>query len=184
MDRIETHIAFVKDQMIAQENLAKKYEQQPYRAGRHLTTAQRFRILLDDLDAQQKKQSEGTETTGRSVSSAKRLALTLQDIEDLPEELIKELNITETDRLELIIENIITTAGGILSLGKILVELYRRTGEINKRTALTMRLFRMAQRGIIFNVPGKKGIYSTYEISEADAKRMFGQADTETVENP
>jgi hypothetical protein len=55
-----------------------------------------------------------------------------------------------------------------------MVELFKRTREVPKRNVLTTRLFRMASRGAIYNVPGKKGVYSTYELSEADAKRMFG----------
>jgi hypothetical protein len=73
------------------------------------------------------------------------------------------------------IEHIIAQSGGFLSLDKIMVELYKRTREIHKRNTLTSRLYRMAQRGTIYNVPGKKGVYSTYEISEQDAKKMFGQ---------
>jgi hypothetical protein len=72
--------------------------------------------------------------------------------------------------------------GGVLSLDKIMVELYRRTREIPKRTTITSRLYRMAQKGMIYNVPGKKGIYSTYEMTEQDAKKMFGQFDGETEE--
>jgi hypothetical protein len=183
MDRIDSHIAFVKEQMVAQESLAKKYEATPYRAGRHLTAAQRCRILLDDLESLKKKTAEGADAASRAHNASRRVSLTLQDIEDLPEDLIKELNITETDRLELIIEDIISSAGGVQSLSKILVELYKRTGEVHKRTATVSRLFRMAQRSVIYNVPGKKGIYSTHPISEQDAKQMFGQIEPEPIDN-
>jgi pyruvate/2-oxoglutarate dehydrogenase complex dihydrolipoamide acyltransferase (E2) component len=33
---------------------------------------------------------------------------------------------------------------------------------------------------MIYNVPGKKGVYSTYEMTEPDARKLFGNADSET----
>jgi hypothetical protein len=181
MGRMESHAIFVKEQLASQEFLAKKYDASPYRAGRHLATAKKFRELLTELESIDKREIDA-EPIARGSATAKRISLTLEDIEGLPEELIKELNITEADRQELIIENIIARQGGILSLDKIMVGLYQRTGEINKRNTLISRLYRMAQRGMIFNVPGKKGVYSTYEVSEADAKRLFGQGDIEPAE--
>ena len=35
---------------------------------------------------------------------------------------------------------------------------------------------------MIYNVPGKKGVYSTYEMSEQEAKKMFGNVDAESEE--
>ena len=182
MGRMESHAIFVKEQLASQEFLAKKYETSPYRSGKHLTTAKKFRELLTELEGIDRKENEESEPSSRGTATAKRISLTLDDIEGLPDELIKELNITEADRQELIIENIIARKGGILSLDKIMVGLYQRTGEIHKRNTLISRLYRMAQRGMIFNVPGKKGVYSTYEVSEAEAKRLFGQGDIETAE--
>ncbi len=69
-----------------------------------------------------------------------------------------------------------------MSLDKIMLALYERTKEFPRRTTITSRLYRMALRGMIFNVPGKKGIYSTYELTEADAKKMFGQFDESSQE--
>ena len=151
----------------------------------HTKSKNRFAELADYLG---QIKSHGLDfdnnTLARSVSAQKRIQLTYEDVQGLPEELVKELNISDTDRQEMIIEHIIAASGGVLSLDKILIELYRRTGEIHKRNTLTSRLYRMAQRGTIYNVIGKKGVYSTYEISETDAKKMFGQDGDATAEEP
>lgn len=182
METMDKHVAFVKEQLRSQEEMAKKYAETPYRANRHLATAHKFTELLEFLEAIQRNPDQALES-GPPKNVPKQLALTLNDIEDLPEELIRELNLTETDRQELLIEDIITRSGGILSLDKLMVVLYRRTGEIPKRNTLTSRLYRMAQRGVIFNVPGKKGVYSTYELTEQDVRRLFGSIDGEAVDN-
>jgi hypothetical protein len=66
-----------------------------------------------------------------------------------------------------------------------MVELYKRTKEVPRRNTMTSRLYRMAGRGMIYNVPGKKGVYSTFELTEQEAKKMFGQFDDiEEVQPP
>jgi hypothetical protein len=93
----------------------------------------------------------------------------------LPEELIQELNITTGDKTEFAIINLMTEAGGIVSLDRMIVGLYRRTGEIHKRSALLNRLYRMIQKGSIYSVPGKKGVYSTEEMNEQQVEALFNQ---------
>ena len=77
------------------------------------------------------------------------------DIEDAPQELLNELNISESDRQEMIILDIIVEFGGIASLAKIIASLYQRTGVIVKRNTMVSKLFRMADKHMIFNVPGR-----------------------------
>lgn len=184
MGKIEDYIGFVKDQVQIQDRLATKYDHEPYRSNRHVKARNSFAELAEYLEQIKDHGLDFDDNSmNRSLSAQKRIHLTYEDIQGLPDELIKELNVTDTDRQEMVIEHIIAQSGGVLSLDKILVELYRRTREVHKRNTLTSRLFRMAQRGMIYNVPGKKGVYSTYEISEQDAKKMFGQ-DRETEETP
>ncbi len=52
-----------------------------------------------------------------------------------------------------------------------MIEPYRRTRDVPKRNTITSRLFRMAGRGVIYNVPGKKGPYSTYDVSEEEQEK-------------
>jgi hypothetical protein len=176
MRKIEDYVGFVKDQVQVQDKLATKYANEPYRHNRHLQARNSFSELAEYLEQIRAHGLKFDDTSlNRSLSAQKRIQLTFEDIQGLPEDLIKELNVSDTDRQEMVIEHIIAQSGGVLSLDKILVELWRRTGEVHKRNTMISRLYRMAQRGMIYNVPGKKGVYSTYEISEQDAKKMFGQ---------
>jgi hypothetical protein len=183
MSSIDRHLPFVKEQIEFQEKMAERYDIQPWRRERHKTSANTFRELAKDIIEAKKqldelvKRSEGTENIYRKIS------LTLDDIEGLPNELMQELSISDADKLEFSIVSIITEAGGILSLDKILVGLFRKTREIYKRNVLTSRLYRMRQKGVIFNVPNKPGCYSTRPISEQEAKRIFGQEDSEPIDN-
>ncbi len=182
MTKIDNYVAFVKDQVGVQQKLARKYDEDSYRSGLHQKTASNFAELGRFLEEIQKKGTQQTAYLNRGDSPQKRILLTFEEIENAPDELLKELNLTDTDRQELMIEFLIADAGGVLSLDKIMIELYKRTREVPKRNALVSRLYRMASRGMIYNVPGKKGVYSTYELSEAEAKKMFGQFDGEVVE--
>ncbi len=183
MGKIDNYVEFVKEQVAVQERLARKYDED-YRKSLHLKTARTFADLTRFLEEIQKRGTLDTAYLNRGDTPQKRILITFEEIENAPDELLKELNLTENDKQELLIEYLIAQAGGVLSLDKIIVELYVRTKEVPKRAALTARLFRMASRGMIYNVPGKKGVYSTYELTEAEAKKMFGQIDGETTEEP
>lgn len=89
------------------------------------------------------------------------LYLTTQDLEDLPPELIEQLNITDSDKKDMYLSKLIDKCGGIISLDKLLIAIYKDSGEIYERNKLMARLYRMSQKGIIHTHPSKKGQYST-----------------------
>ena len=101
-----------------------------------------------------------SQNSSKAQKSIQQLHLNLDDIKDLPPELIKELNI-DTEGTEFTIISIIDESCGISTLDKILIGLYKKTGQINKRTQLNNKILRMIQRGDIFSVSGKKGVYTT-----------------------
>jgi len=173
MSIIEKHLPFVKEQQLVQEKLARKFESDSWRSERHLKSALRFKELADDL-ALVEAASNRMGPDGKPAEGA-GIFLTLRDIEGLPEDLIKELSFSESDKLEFTIAGIIDEAGGILSLDKILVGIYYKTREIIRRNILISRLYRMAQKGMIFPVPNRKGIYATRTVSDDELKRLFGQ---------
>jgi hypothetical protein len=176
MGKIDNYLAFVKEQVAVQQKLANKCDD-TYRYSLHIKVADKLSELARFLGDIQKKGTVRTGYLNRGDAPQKRLFLTFEEIESAPDELLKELNVGETDKQELLIEYLIADAGGVQSLDRIMVELYNRTQEIPKRATITQRLYRMAGRGMIYNVPGKKGVYSTYELSEQEAKKMFGQFD-------
>jgi hypothetical protein len=180
MENIDSYVDFVKDQIAFQQRMADKYSLQPYRQGMHLTSAKKFQDLFEILQTVKNGVGATGDRPVKGVNSRRRIMLSLDDIKDVPNELLEELNLTETDKQEMMIESIISEAGGILSLDRILVELYKRTGQVHKRNTVISRLYRMGNRGLIYSLPSKKGLYSTYEMSEQDVKRLFGQLDSES----
>jgi hypothetical protein len=83
------------------------------------------------------------------------------DISDLPAELIKQLSGIRTDDLEDKIHATVKAAGESIDLDRLLIELYRRFGEIHERKNILNKAYRMIQKGILYAVPGRKGIYTT-----------------------
>jgi hypothetical protein len=175
MDILGAHLPFVKEQIAIQERLARKYEDQPWRKDLHEKSAAQFRLLADDMVAAQRIVNKANDAIERSKTASRNLSLSLKEIEGLPKELLSELSISDADKLEFSIMNAIEDAGGILSLDKILIALYRETGEIHKRNTITSRLYRMAQKGMIFAVGMRKGIYSTQELSSDEVRQLLGR---------
>lgn len=95
------------------------------------------------------------------------------DLSDLPPELIKELSGIKVDDLEQQIFTIVKTGGKEVALDAVLIELYRRFDITQTRKFLQNKLWRMAQKELIFSVPGRKGVYSAIK-PEGDAVSYDG----------
>jgi hypothetical protein len=83
------------------------------------------------------------------------------DLADLPEELLSELSEGTVKGEADPVLQIIDDHGGTASIDEILIDLYRKHGEIGKRTIVGSRLYRLSKRGLVRAMPGKKGIYTT-----------------------
>ena len=88
------------------------------------------------------------------------------DLSDLPAELVKELSGIKVDDLEQQLFTIIKTGGDEVDLDAILIELFRRFKIMQTRKFLQNKLWRMAQKEVVFSVPGRKGVYTA--IKQAD----------------
>jgi hypothetical protein len=140
-----------------------------------LDNASHLETLLQDLEVVDERLSSTRELNEGNVSVVSAgIVMRPDDINDLPPELMSELSLSETDRLEFDILEIIRSAGGFLPLDKILIGLFRRTGKVHKRPALTSRLYRMVQRERLHNVPGYKGVYSVRAMSQEDVNSVIG----------
>lgn len=82
------------------------------------------------------------------------------DISDLPDELLAQLSGTKTDELEDQIYAVVKAAGAEIELDRLLIELFRRGGNVYERRFINNKCYRMAQKGLIFQVPGRKGVYT------------------------
>lgn len=169
METLRDFLPFVKDQAEFHEKQAQKYRADPKRYKLHSATSQRFKQLsvIIESTTQDSGVSLSETPSGNDAGLSNRaLNITSADIVDLPQELIIELRLTESDQQEFAIVNLVDALGGVASLDRILIDLYRKTGEIIKRTALTAKLYRMTQKKLLFAVPGRKGIYSTKPASQ------------------
>jgi hypothetical protein len=117
----------------------------------------RFKSLLTDLELLRTRINENPEILKPgSAVVAPRLALSWEEIDGLPKELLEELSISESDKTEFNISSVITELGGVASLDRLLVALFRQSGEITKRAPLNQRLYRMVQKEMIYSV-GEEG---------------------------
>jgi hypothetical protein len=183
VDTVGNETALVNEQIAFHAKQAKLHASDPYRRTKHTKTAERFQKLLVYITALETQvmdlagilRDDAAKQLDSALSSrARQRSLTPEDIKDLPDELIKELSLNAADHTEFAIVSLIDESGGMLSLDRLLIGLYKKTKEIHKRQALIQRLYRMAQKQLVFTVPGKKGVYSTREIDQEEADRLFG----------
>lgn len=83
------------------------------------------------------------------------------DLEGLPKELLDSLEIPDSKKMEMLIIKCVDSVGGSASINKILISLYRDTGEIHGRKETANRVYRMTQKGLLFSSSLGKGIYTT-----------------------
>jgi hypothetical protein len=173
VDNLWQHAEFVKGQMDFHLRQADRYADEPRRATLHATTAAQFRLLLEGLEAFRAWQEEHPDwETIRKIDRSKRIGLSWDEIEGLPGELLAELSLSDSDRAEFNILSSIRELGGVASLDRLLVQIYRQSGEVMKRIPLNQRLYRMTQKELIHSVPGRKGVYSIEPMSEEEAAEL------------
>jgi len=99
-----------------------------------------------------------------------QLDLKPADIIGLPPELIAQLSIDESDLADFQVLDLIEESGGTMSLDRIIIGIFRKNGEISDRSKLNARLYRLAQKGLLYPVPGRKATYSIYKQQEEVAQ--------------
>jgi len=161
MGRLKEFCDFVKEQAEFHLRMANKHVSDHRRHALHLRTGDTFNELYDYLDSL---------IQGRA--GRQRLSLSWDELTDLPQELISELSISEADKTEFNVLAVLEKEGGVASLDRILVGYYRLTGEVMKRSQMTNRIYRMTQKGMMYSVPGRKGVYSLEELSDEDAAEL------------
>ncbi len=177
MSILAKHITFVNEQSNFHQKMAEKSGRSTFRGNLHVTTAEKFKSLSADLDNADKLLDSPAQEHAPKRHS--QLSLSIEDIEGLPDELLRELSLSDADKTEFAIVNVIEESGGIISLDKLLIALYKKTGEIHKRSSLYSKLSRMANKNLIYYVPGKKGVYSAEQLSANDVATMFGSTKEE-----
>ena len=83
-----------------------------------------------------------------------------EDMSDLPPALLAQLSGPRTDPLEAQILAVLRAAGGPVELDRLLIELYRRHGDVHARKALNNKAYRMVNKRLIVQAPDRRGVYS------------------------
>lgn len=156
---IDKYELFIKEQVEYQERKASYFKRKDdlLRAETYADRAKLFKEMWSEV-------STALEDASLPESTEASLHLTPDEIKDLPPELIKELGITDSERKEFLLLELIEKLGGIASINKLLVGIYRETGEVERRTRLVARLYRMQQKGMLYSAPERKGVYSLKPI--------------------
>lgn len=166
MSIVDKHGEFVKKQVSFHEAQAQRFANNSYRHDMHQGTAAQFRSLLADmenLDAEcEREKSLLAQRDGQpKIPTLAEIALKPDELSGLPQDVISELSVSGADPTDFHILEVINNAGGVLSLDRIIIGLYRSHGEKVKRTTLTSRLNRMIPKGLLHAVPSRRGLYST-----------------------
>lgn len=168
--RIQENVNFVNEQIAYQVQRSEHYDKQndAVRADAYRKRAEQFRQLAEFIQ----------QNCSQSLSPLKpSVYISPDDIKNLPQELLNQLNISDSDRSDFQIIEAINSVGGIASIDKILIAYYHLTKEIYDRQKLMAKLYRMSVKKMLYSHPHKKGIYSTSEINENETKGVENDDD-------
>lgn len=122
----------------------------PERQAKHVRLAAKFKNAVAVLSSAQQADS--------LPSQGDLFRIDPYDVSDLPAELVSELTIPKSDDDEVRMVHLLRLAGRPLSINEIMVGLFRKFGDLSKRTTVNSRLYRMANKGDL--VSTEKGIYA------------------------
>ena len=94
-------------------------------------------------------------------ANLKNVGSRIGDMSDLPEELIKQLNIAKLDDLETKVVTVLKDKfEGVANVDELMVGLYREFKHlVDDRRGFSNKLYRMQRAGLIESVPKRKGVY-------------------------
>lgn len=153
------HLETVKSFARTYRNMAaKNADSDPDSSKRQLSNAVAFDAAVEEIESSRERL--------RSVSNA------LGDLSDLPPEVLAELSVTRLDDLEQQLRDIVAS-GDEVALDVAIVELYRRHKILHPRRFIMNKLYRMAQKGLINAVDGKKGVYTVQKPQKWSSSSPF-----------
>lgn len=126
--------------------------------------------------------AEILEDVVQELESARKRLLSVPteygDLSDLPPSVIAQLNLAKIDELEQQMRDIVAAANGKeVGLDSIIIELWRRHKVEQERRFIMNKLYRMAQKGLINSVEGRKGVYYIPQTSSGWGSKPGGFAD-------
>jgi len=183
MENLADFEDFLKRQIHYHDKAAWKNKDNPSQVSFHSEYRDTFQKLLDACKAastrlleQEKKlvslldesaELKALKLSTPIVSRGDPYELTQDDLRGLPKELLEQLNIPVADQSEKLIIDLIAGAGGVLSFSKLMIGIYRISGEIPQKRTLQGKVYRMIDKKLIFKVPGKKGLFTTEQMPDS-----------------
>ncbi len=80
-----------------------------------------------------------------------------RDLSGLPDELLRELSVSQADVLERQVLEVMQALGGSADLDQVLIGLYRKFQVVQKRRFLQNKLWRMVRKGQMQKPKGERG---------------------------
>lgn len=170
--KIDDDLAYVKDKGIPlveeqaafHRRLSDQIARTPKgsdKARMHSKRAAAFGELAMVLASIQKHGQSIAGTSGVEVKANEPPAfLRIGDINELPEELRKQIKISESDKLDMDIIECIDAFGGTAAIDEILVQLWKDSGTILDRDYLARKIYRLTRNGALKSVK-RKGYFTT-----------------------
>lgn len=177
MDNIDEFIKFLKSNHNFHERKARELKLDPKRAAKHSQTAEGLQQIADWFEDYLASPSQPypNSDTSANASVEDLFSLNPLEIDQLPEDFRNEISISESDRQDAQVIELLRLANRPLDLNELLIGCWRKFGIQYKRNQLTARLYRVSKRGDIYVVG--KGTYSIHP----DPNEVT--ADTDAVTN-
>ena len=168
---IQQFTSLIKNQASFHQYQMRKFADDPVKQSKQRLLHDQFSALLVEIESHNCSVAN-TGFAGLSSSPTVQPC----DLDGLPQEVIDSLDMSESEQSEFRIVRLITKLGGSANIAKIMIALYHDTEEIHERKAIASRLYRMAQKGMIYSSAEGKGIYTT---DETKAKKSEDDLDEE-----
>lgn len=161
MNTIDQHIAFCKAQAAYHERKSSAPNLTTHSAQKHSSVSEKLidvAKFLASMPAHISSPPDDVDTLFR---------LDPFNMTGVPDDLIKELKIGAGEKIDAEIIELFRIADRPLNISEVLIGLYRRFNEEQKRTAVSARLYRLSNEGILMSVEKNRGIYRIAEQEEA-----------------
>lgn len=166
---VDAEIEFVKSQIDHHRKSITFHEKrgdQP-KVNRHRGILKRFEELLPKME-----QMMGVSPPVKFETKDIKVGSRIGNIDDLPESIRTQLVSFQMDELESQILDLLNDQlDSVATIDEILVGLWRIHETAHQRDQLANKIYRMTRKEQLFSVSGKKGVYSTKNVDDADVQK-------------
>lgn len=166
---VDAEVEFVKSQIDHHRKSIIYHEKrgdQP-KVNRHRGILKRFEELLPKIE-----QMVGIVPEPQFEVREIKVGSRIGNIDELPEAIRAQLVSFQMDELEAQILDLLNdNLDRVATIDEILVGLWRAHGVAHQRDQLANKIYRMTRKEQLYSVPGKKGVYSTVIVEDANEQK-------------